>query len=121
VWRWNLEEKAGEYIHITTGEVYHTPAFARSAKTIFAEAIHAFRLRRDEKKRKQAELKSLENIYVTAADSIAAGNCRVNTEQFNHDLDKKYGVHIIAVSGAALLQMRDDSYTRRAVQYAAQK
>lgn len=121
VWRWNLKEKAGEYIHIASGESFHTPGFTRKPKEVFHEAVIAFRKRRDEKKRKQEELKSLENIYVTASASIEAGNCKVKTEEFNHELDKKYGMHIFAMSAAALLVMRDDDYTRRAVRYAAQK
>ncbi|MBT9169524.1 MAG: hypothetical protein DDT19_02884 [Syntrophomonadaceae bacterium] len=121
VWRWNMKEKAGEYIHIASGESYHTPIYTAEPKKVFREAVRAFRLRRNEKKRKQAELKSLERVYVTAEDSIAAGNCRVRTENFQKELAEKYGMPIIAISATALLAMRDDNYTRRAVRYAMQK
>ncbi|MBT9165213.1 MAG: hypothetical protein DDT23_01228 [candidate division WS2 bacterium] len=121
VWRWNTEEKAGAYIHTVSGESYHTPAFTTEPKKVFREAVRAFRLRRNEKKRKEAELKALEKVYVTAEDSVAAGNCRVRTENFQKELTEKYGMPIIAISATALLAIRDDNYTRRAVRYAMQK
>ncbi len=119
IWRWNRQEKSGAYIQIVSGEVFHTPKIiTETAKSVFLSAITAFKKRRDEKIKKQAELKNLENIYVTAADSILAGNCKTQTEQFNNDIDKKYGMHIWAISASALLQLRDDNYTRRAVRQA---
>lgn len=127
VWRWNLKEKAGEYIHIATGESYHTPAFTREPVKIFLEAVRAFQKRRDEKlatvKRLQSEKVLTEKanvIFVGLEDSYHSGNCKTLTNEFAKSVYEKFGGEV-CISAQALLELRDDSYTRRACVEAAKR
>lgn len=64
----------------------------------------------------------LQKTFVTVEDSIKAGNCPIGTKNFYDSLDLvQKGFHIRALRADALLKIRDDNYTRRAVMQAMQK
>lgn len=100
-----------------TGEKYHfTPS--RFPKNEFRRAVNAFRKRRQEKIEEKQFMQRAQTVFVGVADSIAAGNCVTETEKF---ANQYYSRGIGAVRGDAILRMRDDRYTRRAVARAIER
>lgn len=64
-------------------------------------------------------LEKASKVFVTKEDSLKSGNCEVGTNNFIESLSlTKRGFHVRAVKGDALLNIRNDSYTRRAVKEA---
>lgn len=64
----------------------------------------------------------LPKTFVTVKDSIDAGNCPAGTMHFYNNLDLvKKGFHLRALRADALLKIRDDQYTRRAVNVAMKR
>ncbi len=60
--------------------------------------------------------------FVTIDDSIKAGNCKVGTMHFYNNLELvNKGFKLRALRADALLRIRDDKYTRRAVNAAMQR
>lgn len=75
---------------------------------------------------KQAELDSAilfagDRIWVTMADSIAAGNCQAGTTGFRDDLLRTIGAtgEVGAATASAILATSDNAFTRRACRVAA--
>ena len=75
---------------------------------------------------KQAELDSAiqsagDRIWVTMADSLAAGNCQSGTNGFLDDLLKTIGAtgEVGAATASAILATRDNEFSRRACRVAA--
>jgi hypothetical protein len=105
------------------GEQYHltTVTGAADAAAQVRAAIAAFRIRRTEKKRELAELASASGVWVSVEDSLRSGNCRSETDKFAAVLHRHIHAHgeLGAVRGDVILAVRSDSYTRRAVAYAA--
>jgi arsenate reductase-like glutaredoxin family protein len=64
----------------------------------------------------------LPKTFVTVEDSLNARNCKPATMNFYNNLDLvKKGFHLRALRADALLKIRDDEYTRRAVRTAMQR
>ena len=127
VWRWNMAEKKGEYIHVTSGERYHTPCHVSiQPYKIFKVAVIAFKKRRDEKKEdkqrqiaEQMLIAHAELYYADMQDSKKAGNCETLTRDYAQHIFQKIGAQgECAVRCDIILADRDDSYTRRACIYA---
>jgi len=59
--------------------------------------------------------------YVWLDDSVAAGNCRSETDRFARVLWADLGAGQCAVRASLILARRDDAYTRRAVRCAAER
>ncbi|MDI3504950.1 MAG: hypothetical protein PWQ81_172 [Bacteroidota bacterium] len=77
---------------------------------------------REQKLKKDQFNNLLSKTFVTIEDSIASGNCRAGTLNFYNNLSLvKKGFHLRALRADALLQLRDDRYTRRAVSKAIEK
>ncbi len=80
------------------------------------------KLYREQKTAKEQFKKLLPKTFVTVHDSIAAGNCKIGTMNFYNSLPiVQKGFHLRALRADALLQLRDDKYTRRAVSKAIEK
>ncbi|TAL13916.1 hypothetical protein EPN95_04485 [Patescibacteria group bacterium] len=123
-WMWDRQENAGYYL--LEGEKYHTPPRPEGpASAIYREAVRAFSKRREEKRasalRERAELilrtpGQADRHYVAIEDSLAAGNCRTQTEAFAQQARTEIGaIGPCAVRADVILRIRDDSYSRRAV------
>lgn len=64
----------------------------------------------------------MSSVFVTIQDSIDAGNCPAGTQNFYDSLPLvKKGFHIKAVKATALLSIRNDRFTNRAVTKAIQR
>lgn len=64
----------------------------------------------------------LPKTFVTVEDSLNARNCKPATMNFYNNLDLvKKGFHLRSLRADALLKIRDDEYTRRAVRTAMQR
>jgi hypothetical protein len=114
-------------------ENYHLDKGVLNAKTLQAAregiAIRRRKNAQDYLQRKEAKMKEVEaekifrekaaHVFVTRGDSLQAGNCRVGTDNFISGLPlTQKGFHVRAMRGDALLALRDDSFTRRAVKQA---
>jgi len=77
---------------------------------------------REQKNKKEQFNAMLSKVFVTVQDSTSAGNCLAGTMNFYNNLDLvKKGLHIRALRADALLSIRNDSYTVRAVNAAIQR
>jgi hypothetical protein len=77
---------------------------------------------REQKNKKEQFNALLPKVFVTVKDSTQAGNCLAGTLNFYNNLDiVKKGLHIRALRADALLKIRDDQYTRRAINAAIQR
>lgn len=64
----------------------------------------------------------LGKTFVTINDSIQSGNCKTGTMNFYNNLPLvRKGFHLRALRADALIQLRNDSYTNRAVNAAIQR
>jgi len=80
------------------------------------------RLYRQEKLTKEQFNALLPKTFVTIEDSLEAGNCKIGTMNFYNSLPiVQKGFHLRALRADALLKIRDDEYTRRAVRTAMQR
>lgn len=104
----------------STGEQWHlnpvcSPA---SAHRQVRDAVSDLRKRRAEK----IAITHPERVWVQLEDSYEAGNCRSLTDKFAHDYLSQIGaVGPVSTRADLLLSIRNDSYTRRAVAYAAMR
>lgn len=117
----------GAYL-LYRGHDYHFDGIINKRSIeVVREAIKQRRLSdvrsyREQKLKKDQFNALLSQTFVTIEDSISAGNCRMGTMNFYKDLPLvKKGFHLRALRADALLQLRDDRYTRRAVNTAIQK
>lgn len=132
----DLNLKRGEIIKVNNlgaflqyrGHDYHFPGtITKKSIAEMREAIRDRRLKdirsyRLQKLQKEEWLSLAKKTYVTIDDSIAAGNCEVGTMHFYNNLSiVKKGFHLRALRADALLQIRNDDYTNRAVNVAIQK
>lgn len=75
--------------------------------------IKAYRV---QKLQREERMNMMENVFVTIEDSLSAGNCKVGTMHFYQNLEiVKKGFRLRALRADALLQLRNDDYTNRAV------
>lgn len=64
----------------------------------------------------------LPKTFVTIEDSLRAGNCKTGTMNFYNNLELvRKGFHLRALRADALLQIRNDNYTKRAVNVAIER
>ena len=81
--------------------------------------IKAYRL---QKLQKEERLSLLGKTFVTVQDSINSGNCKAGTINFYQNIPLvKKGFRIRALRADALLKLRNDVYTNRAVNAAMQR
>jgi len=104
-------------------EKYHFGYVKKITDTQFSEARSAIQKRREtrvmDEKRKKIFNSMLTRVFVSYNDSVSAGNCPVGTRNFIENLPLvKKGFHIRAIKASALLTLRNDPYTQRAVRYA---
>jgi len=103
---------------------YHAPRSGATTRAAgiaaIRTAVHARRQQRKTTAIVRAEARTLAAIWVSPADSIAAGNCVPATEQYLAQLQREFGA-IGALRADVLLARRDDQYTRRAVRAAQQR
>lgn len=69
---------------------------------------------------RRSNMRGLRHIWVSLQDSLDAGNCRPSSEAVRKQLVGQYG-EIGGIRADALLQHRDDQWTRRAVAVAARR
>lgn len=117
-----IESQGGVFLKYRKHD-YHFGFIKKVTDEVLEKAREAIRIRRlkdVEKTRLENQFEKLKSkVFVTFDDSVKAGNCAVGTENFYKTLDLvKKGFHIRALRGDALLSIRDDSYTRRAVHQA---
>ena len=80
------------------------------------------RLYRRQKLSKEQFNALLPKTFVTIEDSLEAGNCKIGTMNFYNSLPiVQKGFHLRALRADALLQIRDDIYTKRAMNVAIKK
>lgn len=106
-------------------EQYHF-GFKKVFETDLEQARIAIRIRREnniQNARKQKEFEALKDkVFVTLDDSISAGNCPSGSKDFYKKIPLvKKGIHIRAIRGSALLELKNDSCTIRAVNQAIKR
>lgn len=80
------------------------------------------KLYREQKMEKEQFKALLPKTFVTVEDSLKAGNCKTATMNFYNNLSLvKKGFHLRALRADALLKIRNDEYTHRAVRTAMQR
>lgn len=107
------------------GEIYHLLHVSDGSTALrqVNEALAAFRKRRAEK----ISVEHPERVWVTIMDSHKSGNCRAETTRFADRMLAQIdagGVDVgddgtLYVRGDVILAARNDSFTRRAVSFAA--
>ena len=98
-----------------TGETYHVGYLEniQRARKAVAEALAAFRKRREEKI-EEARIRS-NRVWIDLEDSYRSGNCRPMSDQFARQVWSQIGAAgPCAVRADVVLGIRDDAYTRRA-------
>jgi len=124
-----VEQGRGVSLNVTNGYIirgYHvvadsaTEARAKAAKARARMLISALS-QRAKRQAHRRDVEQYKNVWVTREDSIAAGNCDAGTRQATSELRRKLGGEIAAVRADYLLSYRDDAYTRRAVERAANR
>lgn len=117
-----IESQGGVFLRYR-GHDYHFGFVKKVSDRAIEEAREAIRIRRLkdlEETRLKDQLEELKSkVFVTFNDSVKAGNCKVGTELFYNTIPLvRKGFHVRAMRADALLSLRDDSYTRRAVHQA---
>ena len=80
------------------------------------------RFYREQKVKKEQFNALLPKTFVTIEDSLEAGNCKIGTMNFYNSLPiVQKGFHLRALRADALLQIRNDNYTKRAVNVAIER
>lgn len=92
-------------------------AARKKVEKIRSQQVEKALLIRERKNNKKAELKNLKNVWVCVDDSIKSGNCIPGTESMASIIRSKLG-NVEAVRADILLSIRDDYYTRKAVNQA---
>jgi hypothetical protein len=113
------EAKALMLIEIS-GENYHVGPIksAAAARAAVKNAISAFRIRRAT--HVNLSDTTLEFVFVQLTDSTEAGNCESQSKRFAEQAFATIGAQgDCAVRADIILSLRNDSYTRRAVSFAA--
>lgn len=112
----------------STGELYHTGSYWDYPSHFVDFARDAFAKRATEKRlaARNAELDAIlasqpDNVWVSFADSINAGNCDSQTRAFREQLARELHAdgELGAVRASVILSRRNDDYTRRACRAAA--
>lgn len=122
-WEWDRQEKKGYYLHGV--EKYHTISMIgnRKSREYLHEAVEAFQKRRNEKIAKDKEdaiFAHLDSVFVSREDSIKAGNCVRDTEEFENGLMAEIGAEgECAIRADLVWAKRQDNYTKRAILFAA--
>jgi hypothetical protein len=97
-------------------------AIEKVREAIKQRRLSDIKLYREQKTAKEQFKKLLPKTFVTIEDSLEAGNCIIGTMNFYNSLPiVQKGFHLRALRADALLQIRDDIYTKRAVNVAIKK
>jgi len=127
-WELSYDKRLGIAWKDSHGEEYHIGDGTRISSWRVYEAKSAFIRREQERrhieKRKEADRILNEkgwDILVSVADSIAAGNCEIGTQDFLCKLETSYGLTTNILDAQTILAIRDDDFTRRACRVAALK
>ncbi|MCS6948319.1 MAG: hypothetical protein NZM12_11955, partial [Steroidobacteraceae bacterium] len=114
-----------------TGELYHLPVIRDRCPSAWIErGVQAFARRRAERRHEErdAALDRLlaergDEIYVSIADSLAAGNCEPMTLDFARRVSYVARVlpDLACAPASVILAKRDDAFTRRACRVAAMR
>lgn len=120
-----IDSENGYFIEYR-GHKYHFGYVKKITAEMYDQARQAIAKRRIQdiaKARQQKQYDEMKSkVFVTFDDSIEAGNCRVGTENFYNTIPLvKKGFHIRAIKATALLSLRNDTYTQRAVSKAIEK
>jgi hypothetical protein len=120
-------DRLGAYLSYRNNDYHFDGIINKRSIEMVREAIKERRLSdvrsyREQKLKKDQFNALLPKTFVTIEDSISAGNCPAGTLNFYNNLSLvKKGFHLRALRADALLQLRDDRYTRRAVSKAIEK
>ena len=120
-------DRLGAYLFYRGHDYHFDGVINKRSIEMVREAIKQRRLSdvrsyREQKLKKDQFNNLLPKTFVTIEDSISAGNCRMGTMNFYNSLPLvKKGFHLRALRADALLQIRDDNYTKRAVNVAIER
>ena len=94
----------------------------KAREVIKERRLQDIRSHREQKLQKEKFDNLISKTFVTIDDSIKAGNCKVGIMHFYNNLELvNKGFKLRALRADALLRIRDDKYTRRAVNAAMQR
>lgn len=124
---WNEQEKAFEHselgmYHISQGDLW---TYKQDVSNVKLKIVKAFQRRKEYNTKERNFLERASKVFVTAQDSIEAGNCEIETRKFASALkrhyDKQPTTDEVNLRGDELLNLRNDHFTQRAVKRAIEK
>lgn len=102
--------------------IINKKSIEKTREAIKERRLSDIRLYRRQKLSKEQFNALLPKTFVTIEDSLEAGNCKIGTMNFYNSLPiVQKGFHLRALRADALLQIRDDIYTKRAVNVAIER
>lgn len=122
--KFEWDRKGGLPMLVSGSEQYHFPKsfghkYTAEVEKLIQSAINAFRIRAAAKIDEALIRQKAVRTFVSFDDSIQSGNCTPITEEFARKMWAKIGaIGECAVRADLILAERNDSYTKRAIQYA---